>query len=811
MEQINYQDNQEKNNSIDIRNEIYKYIPFWFWFVGFTIVTVFLTYLYLRYTPNTYETYAKVKLIDNNNNNQTNITTSTFNVSKINYNDEIQAFTSYRIIEKVVNELNLTTSYYSPGRLVKKELWSENPIAIIWLSPKSSLDSFSKNLTVNFTKNNYKIEELGDKTMYFNTKYSTNGIVFKIVKSSCFDNSNDKKIIISKTSTKSEIAKISNGIAIAKDKNSDFLNIVMRGINYEKCNAVVNCLIKTYDNDGIADRQLAYKNTIEFINNRFIYISKELDSIENNKVHYKKNNNLISFDEFSSKTSAKKSELEAKIYDAENQIVLSNFISRKIKFDKDFSFIPNDIGILNQNINALVVEYNSYILEREKSLISAGIKNPQIEAINNKLISLQENILNSIESYKEQLNVSLKNVENVDTKNNLLYGIAPQKEKDLRAIERQQTIKENLYLLLLQKREESALNIVSTNPSIKVLEYAQSSGAPVSPKKMYLYLIAVVVGIMVPFGLLFLRFYLDTKIHSKEELERLIPNNIPIIGEIPYISNDNKIITTNDRGILAESFRHIRTNINFLLPSETKDKGYVIFSTSSIKGEGKTFNAINTAIILTQMKKKVIIIGADLRNPQLHKYFDTDKSSIGLSTFLYDSEKQIDTIINKQISNNDYLDVIFSGAIPPNPSELLSNGRFETLLNELKKEYDYIIVDSAPTLLVTDTVLITGLSDLVLYLTRADFTEKNLISYPLELNKEGKIKNLVFIINSIGIMNVYGYNYKYNYSYGYGYNYNYGYGYGYGSEEKNNNEIESEDYNEMSTFEKIVHKIKEKI
>jgi capsular exopolysaccharide synthesis family protein len=352
--------------------------------------------------------------------------------------------------------------------------------------------------------------------------------------------------------------------------------------------------------------------------------------------------------------------------------------------------------------------------------------------------------------------------------------------------------------------------MVSTNPSLKVLEYAQSNGVPVAPKKLYLYLIAIIVGIFVPFILIFTRFYLDTKIHSKEELSNYISNAIPVIGEIPFINNSKKLVEDNDRGILAESFRHIRTNINYMLPLNEKKSGYVIFSTSSIKGEGKTFNAINVALILTQMKKRVILIGADLRNPQLHKYIDVDKTSLGLSTYLYDNQTELDSIIQKKIFNNENLDIILSGAIPPNPAELLSNGRLEKLINELKEEYDYIIVDSAPTLLVTDTLLLTYLSDLILYIVRADFTEKNLIKYPEGLKKEGKIKNAAYIINSIGIMNVYGYNYKYNYSYGYGYNYNYGYGYGYGNEEKTNIEIE-DDYNEMSTFEKIVHKIKEKI
>jgi capsular exopolysaccharide synthesis family protein len=205
---------------------------------------------------------------------------------------------------------------------------------------------------------------------------------------------------------------------------------------------------------------------------------------------------------------------------------------------------------------------------------------------------------------------------------------------------------------------------------------------------------------------------------------------------------------------------------------------------------------------MTQMKKKVLIIGADLRNPQLHKYVGLAKEKRGLTNYLFDQEVEYKSIINKNTLDNQYLDVIISGSIPPNPAELISNGRFEKLLNIVKAEYDYIVVDSAPTLLVTDTLLITNLADLVIYVTRADMTDKHVVEYSRDLYLQGKINKIAYIVNSVGLIYVYGYKYKYNYSYGYGYNYNYGYGYGYGSEDDN-------DYIEKSTFEKMISKFKD--
>jgi capsular exopolysaccharide synthesis family protein len=235
----------------------------------------------------------------------------------------------------------------------------------------------------------------------------------------------------------------------------------------------------------------------------------------------------------------------------------------------------------------------------------------------------------------------------------------------------------------------------------------------------------------------------------------------------------------NDRSVLAESFRILRTNINYLIPLKKEGECPVIFTASSIKGEGKTFVSLNLALILASMDKKVLLVGADLRNPQLHKYLQITKSRIGLSNYLYDNSTDWKGLINKDIFNNSFLNIIIAGSVPPNPAELLSNGRFEDLLTILKKEYDYIVVDTAPTILVTDTLLISQLSDLTVYVTRADHTDKKLLPYSRNLKMQGKLKNMAYVINNVGGAKGYGY----GYSYGYGYGYNYGYGYGYGEDD----------------------------
>jgi capsular exopolysaccharide synthesis family protein len=277
---------------------------------------------------------------------------------------------------------------------------------------------------------------------------------------------------------------------------------------------------------------------------------------------------------------------------------------------------------------------------------------------------------------------------------------------------------------------------------------------------------------------------LDTKIHSRLDFDRLSPN-IPIVAEIPFIIEDQRIITKNDRSVLAESFRILRTNINYLVPIKKEGECPVIYTCSSIKGEGKTFVSLNLALTLSSLDKKVLLVGADLRNPQLHKYLNLNKNRIGLSNYLYDPTTDWKNLINEKVFNNEYLSIIFAGVVPPNPAELLSNGRFEELLNILKKQFDYIVVDTAPTILVTDTLLISQFADLTVYVTRADHTDKKLLTYSKALKEQGKLVNMSYVINNVGGEK--GYSYGYKYSYGYTYGYNYGYGYGYGEDEENNN------------------------
>jgi len=257
---------------------------------------------------------------------------------------------------------------------------------------------------------------------------------------------------------------------------------------------------------------------------------------------------------------------------------------------------------------------------------------------------------------------------------------------------------------------------------------------------------------------------LDTKLHGKSDIEKMV-SEIPVAAEIPKIkTGDNIFRNPNDRSVLAESFRILSSNVNYILPA--RDNAKVIFCTSTIKGEGKTFVSLNLSLALSSLNKRVLLIGADLRNPQIHSYFDIEKNKAGLSNYLHDVDFNWQSALIKGFEQHPNHDILISGSLPPNPAHLLTNGRFETLLEEAKDIYDYIIVDTAPTILVTDTLLISKFADATMYVTRADFTEKNLINHSIDLHKKNKLKNMAYVVNSVGANKSYGYNYGYGYGYG---------------------------------------------
>lgn len=773
----------KKNNNSEIedfnlKDFFLKYVSYWSWFLIGIFLALLIANTYLRYASDVYLTTAKIKILDNTKGGMKlpSEVAAIFSNSKVNLDNEIDVLKSHRLLELVASKLNLETSYYSVGKIKTSEIWKEKPFKVVWLDTNSNINSTKIVFEIKLLPKGYKIiseKNRSDMVYHFGQVNNIQGQKFFLfrVNNDLIKAGQDQYKVI-RTPLTIVLESLSSSLQLASTaKQSEVLSIELKGENKDKSEAILNEIIDKFNQDGVSDRQLVSQRTIDFVNERFVNLSGELDSIENQKETFKTKNNLSYLQEDAKVTVSRKSAIEGNYYTLETQIALANLLEDTLKKDGPFELLPSNIGIENENINSLISDYNKIKLERDKFLVSAGAKNPMVVEYSDKLVELKQNVLYSIRVLQKQLAVSLKNIKSLNQDNLNSFSSIPAKEKILRSIERQQTIKETLYLFLLQKREEASVAKAITTPSIKIVDYAMTNYIPIAPKKSIIYLAALFLGLLIPFGIVNILLLLDTKIHSKLDFDRLSPN-IPIVAEIPFINEDQRIITDNDRSILAESFRILRTNINYLIPLKNEVKCPVIFTCSSIKGEGKTFVSLNLALTLASMDKKVLLIGADLRNPQLHKYLKINKNRIGLSNYLYDTTSDWKNLVNEKVLNNEFLSIVFAGYVPPNPAELLSNGRFEELLNILKKEYDYIVVDTAPTILVTDTFLISQLADITVYITRADHTDKQLLTYSKELNEQGKLVNLSYVINNVGGKKRYGYNYSYGYNYGYGYGYN---------------------------------------
>lgn len=770
-----YFDFIEDENPVQIKQVIGKYLRYWPWFLGTVLVSLSIAFVYLRYADVIYKTEAKVKLLtDKENANFSLDVSKLFNKSNINLENEIALFKSVHLSERVVEILKLNVEYYHNSRVTTKKTYKP-PFEVVYTGPVDGLKDVLQ-YSISVTPTGYTIMDLKSGKSHATKGYWLNaalpGFPFTIhpSRSQNIARSIDKEYTIYLKPIRQTAQQLSNSILISPEgEESDILSISLEGTDGSQSESVINTLIQVFGEDGIADKQEVSRRTIDFVDDRFVYLRKELDSIEISKKEYKKSNNLSFIQEDAGASILTKTSKEQALYDVESQLLLAKLLTENIISQKVFELLPANIGIQNVTINQLVAEYNSAVLEYQKLKTSAGSNNPSMQILANALANQKKNIVNSVKGYKQQLQTTVAQSELAQRTAEGSFSSLPEKEKVLRSIERQQNLKESLYLLLLQKKEEASINLAVTVPNTKIIDYAITKAGPVSPQRSKIYIGALFIGIFVPLGILLLIFKLDDKIHSAADVENK-SKTVPILAELPSLNE-----TKDSSSQSVEAFRTLAHNTSFITPITGKEEGKVIFVTSSIKGEGKTFVSFNLAKSFAHLNKKVLIIGADFRNPQLHKYLEaTRQSHKGFSNYLHNPVLEWQDLVFKTEDEGFSLDVLLSGDIPPNPTLLLSSERFASFVGEVKKVYDLVIFDTPPTLLVTDTLMISKYADTTLYVVRSGMTEKKLIPYSSRLMDDEKIINMGYVINDIDFNN--------SYAYGYGYSYNYGYGYGYGKD-----------------------------
>ncbi len=761
----------ENEPSFEPKVIIQKYLRYWPWFILGIIISIGMAVAYIRYAPITYNSTAKIKIVDESQ--EVDITSSALSLlgggPKINLENEIEILKSYRILSQVVNELKLDISFYEIGNIKTTQIWAP-PFKI---TKHLAADSILKPTPyiIKLDAKGITITDANKRTYSPNLSQldqPTEDLPFGIKMVQDID-----PALYEGITYKAEISPFkSTVLELAKDlevqvtnKNSEILSLSLEGESMDLNEAILNTLIEKFNQDGVLDRQLVSQRTLNFIDERFLYLGQELDSIEGGKESFKRSNSLSYIEADAGMSLQRKSETEEEVIKLENQISISQILKETVINQSDYSLLPANIGIENTSLNNLVIGYNEMSLEREKLLPSMGGDHPTLQNLNGQLERAKVNIIKSVNIYNTQLKNSLRQLKLEESRAGSVFSRLPEKEKMLRSIERQQSIKENLFLLLLQKREEAAISYAVTAPTVKVVDNGLTNDIPVSPKKSIVFAASLLAGLLLPFAVLYIRFTLDTKIHERADIEKET-TDIPVVGEIPFFKDVKKKLELNDRSIMAESFRILGTNVDYLFAEKNKGLGQLIMVTSSIKGEGKTLVAHNLSLAYASLNKKVLLIGSDLRNPQLHNFYNISVNHKGLSDYLNDPGMNWKDCVVASGLDNPTLKICFGGSIHPNTPQLLSSSAFEKFITAAKKEFDYIILDTAPTMLVSDTLLISKFADATLFVTRAGQTDKRLLEFSKNLHKTKKLKNMAYVVNGVGNGKAKGYNYGYGYGYG---------------------------------------------
>jgi capsular exopolysaccharide synthesis family protein len=774
QDNFNNQSYLQEEDSIDIKKEVGYYLFFWPYFLSGIVIAMVSAFLYLKTADLIYTSSAQLQIKKPAEDAASFLTGGMefFGFDQVNVENDIAVLTSQHILSQVVTRLDLQTKIYSVGRVRSNLRFNDNYSRFVNVkAPNKSLywNVEITNQKAYFTQDtlNFSINK-GEIFTYEESEITLHDSLFL----------KDQTLIIERNPLNDAVAALRFNLeATAASKQGEIINLNFQGINKARNEAVLNTVMQVMQDDQVEDKRLISKVSLAFINDRLDGLTNSIDTLSQNTIAYQMSNGV--FDPVAQTGNALSNIVKGQeeAFAIGIQLEIAKALLEKLESQASYQILPANIGIENESVNTLVNSYNAVVTQRNNLLISATTKSPMVIQLSSQLDNAKEAIVAGVNRYIEALQTSLSSFKNMEATTRGVVAGLPSKENTLRAYARDFKIVEELYVFLLERKEEASISYISALPNIKLLSYGVSSRFPISPKVKITYLAALLLGILIPFGILFLLKMLDSKINTRDDLENGL-KGITVLGEMPFAENTEDL-DDGGRGLIAESARVLRSGLSFQLKTDATN---VICVTSTIKGEGKSFVSYNLAQSYAALGKKVILVGADLRNPQIHKFLNQKRENIGLTTYLSNENfNDIDSLITKATKSGG-LDYLLTGAIPPNPSELLMRSRTKELLDILKQSYDLILIDSAPLLLVSDTTALLPLCDSVVYVTRSQYSEKKTFSFILNMQQRENVPPFGMVLNGLRSGGLTGSNYGYKYRYSYGYTYNYGYGYGYGSD-----------------------------
>lgn len=784
---------QKEESTFDIKTIFTLIVLNWQWFLLSLFICVCGALIYLRYKSPVYQVSAKMLIKEETNNRRgnqmlANMQDFGFISNSAGIENEVEILKSRILALDAVKDLKLYVEYRGDGKVKKSLLYKSQPISVdLDADHLAELDKTRSGFRFKITKDGdkYLVEEMNKefkgtfKTMpaMMKTPYGT--IMF--TKNGSKEMANKQSVLVTIYSPVAVATGYARALSVEPtSKMTSIALLTIKDQNRERAFDYLKQLAVVYNRQANADKnEIAYKTEM-FINDRLEKINAELGSTESELEDYKRRHNLTQLRLDATQTMAQANQYSSQLADANTQLQLLDYLREYVNMGSNkYQIIPSNVGLSDPVSASLINQFNTNVQERNRMLASASENSPQVIQITNTLDHLQQSIREALNQARRTADIQRQNIQQQYQTYQSRVENTPEQERVLTQIGRQQEVKSGLYLMLLQKREENSISLAATADKGKLID-DPTFGGKVSPKKSIIMLSAIVIGFAFPLLFTYLLQLLRYKIEGHDDVQKL--TRLPIVADVAVASDSVKtaagiVVHENKNNQIDEIFRSMRTNIQFMMKGDQK----VIMFTSSTSGEGKTFNAANLAVSFALLGRKVVLVGLDIRKPALGRLFNIADRQAGVTTLLVRDVVTTDDVM-LQIRNsgiNANLDMLMAGPTPPNPTELLARKNLGDVISILREKYDYIILDTAPVGLVTDTLQIGKYADVTAFVCRADYTPKSSFTMVNQLSNEKKLPNMCVIINGVDMSKK-----KYGYYYGYG-KYGkygrYGYGYGYGS------------------------------